>query len=255
MAELRPRHSNVADTIRLARVEENLDCRPKPLSRSVFTFSGKCCVRSALALRRQGGVMSRQPTEAVALDLQGTIESSAHVLERDNRGQVDDLLGIEMALEFLEDLVGNVDRGQRHLFCIAERGALGRREQWILGVVREGGELLLAKSDSAATGSVDVYSEDAADHLRRAQTDHPLQRLGSDLGAFDRLHEHRHPDRDAGAIRPRLVGSENLADLPLHHPGQRLQQPAELIFFERFNTHWNDSSYAARARASRISSD
>jgi hypothetical protein len=25
--------------------------------------------------------------------------------------------------------------------------------------------------------------------------------------------------------------------LPLHHPGKRLQEPAHLTFFERFNTH------------------
>ena len=109
--------------------------------------------------------MRRQSTEAIALDLQRTIEASAHILQRDSRGQVDDLHRIEMALEFLEDLVGNVDRGQRHLFCIAERSALCGREQRILGVLRERGELLIAKSDSAATGSVDVYSKNAADHL------------------------------------------------------------------------------------------
>jgi hypothetical protein len=81
-------------------------------------------------------MMRRQSAEAITLDLQRTIESRAHILERNSRGQVDDLLRIEMALEFLEDLVGNVDRGQRHLFCIAERGALGGSEQRILGVLR-----------------------------------------------------------------------------------------------------------------------
>jgi hypothetical protein len=182
-------------------------------------------------------MMRRQPAETVALDLQRTIESRAHILERDSRGQVDDLLRVKMALEFLEDLVGNVHRGQRHLLCIAERGALGGSEQRILGVLRERGELFFAKSDSAATGSVDVYSKDAADHLRSAQTDHPFQDFRGDLGTIDRLHEDRHRERDARPICPRLIWIENFADSPLHHPGQRLQQPANLIFFERFNTH------------------
>jgi hypothetical protein len=183
--------------------------------------------------------MRRQSAEAIALDLQRTIESRAHILERDSRGQVDDLLRIKMALEFLEDFVGHVDRGQRHLLCVAKRGALGRREQRILGVLRERGELLIAKSDSAATGSVDVYSKDAADHLRGAQTNHALEGWRGDLRALNRLLEYRHRERDAGPIRPRLIWIENLADLALHHPGQRLQQPANLIFFERFDTHWN----------------
>ena len=181
--------------------------------------------------------MRRQPAETVALDLQRTIESRAHILERDSRGQVDDLLRIEMALEFLEDLVGNVDRSQRHLLCIAERGALSRREQRILGILRERGQLLITKSYSAATGSIDVYSKDAADHLRGAQTNHALEGRRGDLRALNRLLEYRHRERDAGPICPRLVRIENLADSPLHHPGQRLQQPANLIFFERFNTH------------------
>jgi len=80
--------------------------------------------------------MRRQPTKTVALDLQRTIESSPHILERDSRRQVDDLLRIEMALEFLEDIIGNIDRSQRHLFCIAECGALRWREQRILRVLR-----------------------------------------------------------------------------------------------------------------------
>jgi hypothetical protein len=81
-------------------------------------------------------VVSGQSTEAIALDLQRTIESRAHILERDSRSQVHDLLRIEMALEFLEDVVGNIDRSKRHLLCVAERGALRRREQRILGVLR-----------------------------------------------------------------------------------------------------------------------
>ena len=194
-------------------------------------------MRSTLPLWSQGGVMRRESTETVALDLQRTIESSAHILERDSRGQVDDLLRIEMALEFLEDIVGNVDRGQRHLFCIAERGALGGREQRILGVLGERGELFIAYSKLAATGSVDVYSKDASDHLRGAQTNHSLERWRGDLRALNRLLENRHREREAGPIRPCLIWIENFADPPLHHPGQRLQQPANLIFFERFNTH------------------
>jgi hypothetical protein len=181
--------------------------------------------------------MRRQPAEAVALDLQSAIESRAHILERDGRSQIDDLLGIKMALEFLEHLVGNVDRGQRHLLSIAERRALGRREQRILGVLCQRREFLIADSKPAATGSIDVYSKNAADHLRGAQTDHPFQDFRGDLGTLDRLHKDRHRDRDAGTIRPRLDRIQHFADPPLQHPGKRPQHPTHLIFFESFNTH------------------
>ena len=113
-------------------------------------------------------MMRWQPAEAVGFNLQRTIESRAHILERDGRGQVDDLLRIEMPLEFLEHVIRNIDRSQCHLLCIAQRSALGRREQRILGVLRKCGELLFADSKLAATGSVDVYSKNAANHLRGA---------------------------------------------------------------------------------------
>ena len=54
-------------------------------------------------------MMRRQPAEPVGFDLQRTIESRAHILERDSRGQIDNLLSVEMALQFVEDVVGHVD--------------------------------------------------------------------------------------------------------------------------------------------------
>ena len=54
-------------------------------------------------------MMRGQPAETVALDLKRTIEPRAHVLQRDGRRQIDDLLGVEVALEFVEDFVGNVN--------------------------------------------------------------------------------------------------------------------------------------------------
>ena len=59
--------------------------------------------------RGQRRVMRRQPAYPVAFDLQRAIESRAHILHRHSRSQIDDLLGVEMALQFLEDLIGNVD--------------------------------------------------------------------------------------------------------------------------------------------------
>jgi hypothetical protein len=134
-------------------------------------------------------MVGRQAAKVAALTLQRTAESRAHVLERDNRGQIDDLLGIEVPLEFLENIVGNVNRAQRHFLCVAECDALGGREQRILGILRKCRELLIADPKPAATGSVDVYSENAADHLRRAQAHHALQGLRRNLGTLDRLHE------------------------------------------------------------------
>ena len=183
--------------------------------------------------------MCWQSAKVIAFNLQRAIEARAHVLECDSCSQIDDLLRIEMPFELVEDFVGNVNRTERHLLCIAQGGALGRREQRVLGILRERGKLLFADPDSAATGSVDVYSKDAADHLRCAQTDHALECLRGDFRVLNRLLENRHRECDAGTIPPRLEGSEHFADPPLHHPGQRLQRPAHLIFFERLNTHWN----------------
>jgi hypothetical protein len=50
-----------------------------------------------------------QPADPVAFDLQRTIESRAHILHRYGRGQIDDLLGVEVALELFENFIGNVD--------------------------------------------------------------------------------------------------------------------------------------------------
>ena len=126
-------------------------------------------------------MICRQPAEAVAFNLQRTIKSRAHVLERYRRCQIYDLLRVEMALEFVEDVVGDVDRAERHLLRITERCAFGQGEQRILLILAERRELLFADSDSAATGSVDVDSENTADYLRRAQAHHPLQRWRRDL--------------------------------------------------------------------------
>src|SRR5271157_4250580 len=83
------------------------------------SFSSEGSLRT---IRRQRRVMRGQSAETVGFNLKRTIESRAHVLERDSRGQIDDLLGVEVAVEFVEDFVGNVDRAERHLLGIAERG-------------------------------------------------------------------------------------------------------------------------------------
>lgn len=64
-------------------------------------------------------MMRRQSAQPVAFDLERTVESRAHVLERDDRSQIDDLLGVEVAPQFLEHLIGNVDGAERHFLGIA----------------------------------------------------------------------------------------------------------------------------------------
>ena len=86
---------------------------------SVISFQESVACGLFDPLRCQCRVVCGQPAKAVALDLQRTIESRAHVFERDSRGQIDDLLRIEMPLELLEDIVGNVNRAERHLLCVA----------------------------------------------------------------------------------------------------------------------------------------
>jgi len=142
-----------------------------------------------------------------------------------------------VALQLLEHLVGNVDRAKRHFLGVAQRGTLRRREQRILLVVRDCSELLFAYFQRAATGSIDIDSENATDHLGRAQTNQALQSRAGNLRALDRLHEDRHRQRDPGPISPRLVRIQHLADFPLHHPRHRLEQPAELFLFEWFYAH------------------
>jgi len=68
-------------------------------------------------------MMCWQSAKVIAFNLQRAIEARAHVLERDSRGQIDDLLRIEMPFELVEDVVGDVNRTERHLLCIAQ----GRR--------------------------------------------------------------------------------------------------------------------------------
>ncbi|MGH7842776.1 MAG: hypothetical protein ACREQD_03755 [Candidatus Binataceae bacterium] len=182
-------------------------------------------------------MMRGQRAESVGFDLKGAIESCAHVLERDRRRQIDDLLAVEVALDFREDLIGNLDGTSSHLLGIAECSAFGGGEQRILRVLSERAELLCADSKMAAAGSIDVDSEDAADHLRRAQTDHPLQRRQRDLRVFDGLHEERRRECDTRPIGPRFIGIEDFAAAPFHHPDEGLQQPAHLIFFDRLDSH------------------
>ena len=169
------------------------------------------------------GMMRGQHAESVGLDLERAIEAGAHVLHRDGRGQIDDLLGVEPALEFLEDVVRNVDRRLGHFLDVAQRGALGGREQGVLDVVGNRRKLLFTDSYRAAAGSIDIDSENAADQLRRAQTHQPFQDRVGHFRSFDGLRENRHGQRYSGPIRPRLVRIQHLADTPLHHPDQRLQ--------------------------------
>ncbi|MDO8433549.1 MAG: hypothetical protein Q7S58_14180 [Candidatus Binatus sp.] len=181
--------------------------------------------------------MSPQVAEAVAFDLQRAIEPRPHIFHRDGRRQIDDLLCIEVALQFLEHLIGNVHRAERHFLRVAQRRALSRREERILDVVADRGDFFVADSSRAATGSIDVDSEHAADHLRRTQTDEPLQLRVRHLRCLDRLREDGHRDGEAGSIRPRAEGVQYLVHPALHYPDERLEHPVELIFFKRFDTH------------------
>lgn len=76
-----------------------------------------------------------QHAQPVGFHLERTIETRAHIFERDYRSQIDDLLGVEMAFEVLEDVIGHVHRRQRHFLGIAQCRAFRRREQRILGIV------------------------------------------------------------------------------------------------------------------------
>ena len=97
--------------------------------------------RGSLSTRGRGQrrMMRRQPTYRVAFDLKRTNESRAHILHRYGCGQIDDLLGVEVTPQLRENLVGNIDRAERHFLGIPERGALGRRKKWILHVVGDPG--------------------------------------------------------------------------------------------------------------------
>ncbi|MDB5107741.1 MAG: hypothetical protein JWM69_682 [Candidatus Binatus sp.] len=54
-------------------------------------------------------MMRWEHAQAVGLDLQRSIESRAHIFHRDQRGQIDNLLGIEIALQLFEHVVGDID--------------------------------------------------------------------------------------------------------------------------------------------------
>ena len=73
-------------------------------------------------------MMCGQAAQAVAFDLQCAIESRPHVLERDGRSQIDDLLRVEVARQFLENVVRHIDGAKRHFLGVAQGRALRRRE-------------------------------------------------------------------------------------------------------------------------------
>ncbi|MGO9606121.1 MAG: hypothetical protein ACLQAT_22475 [Candidatus Binataceae bacterium] len=59
-------------------------------------------------------MVRRQRAQAVALDLQRTVEARAEILQRDRRRQLDDLLRAEQRAYLFEDLVGDIRRRARN---------------------------------------------------------------------------------------------------------------------------------------------
>src|SRR5689334_8157652 len=83
-----------------------------PRARSLYLLRNER--RDRLAHRMVG----RQFTEAVALDMQGPVETCAQVLECDHDGQLHDLRGVEVLFQSVEDRIGNFSGRARHSFRV-----------------------------------------------------------------------------------------------------------------------------------------
>src|SRR5260370_27657297 len=66
-------------------------------------------------------MICRQSAKTIAFDQQRTVHPRAHVLERDGRAELYDLAIVEMALDFDEHRVRDIDRGLAHFLSEKQR--------------------------------------------------------------------------------------------------------------------------------------
>lgn len=132
-------------------------------------------------------MVGREFAEAVAGNLERMVEASAKVLQRDRGGEFYKLLGIEITAQLGEQLVGNFNRSLGDLLGVLKAGLFNLREVRTGGKVGEIVKLHLGNSLLSANGRADVYSEGAANHLRRADAHQRLKFRRHGLDAHQRL--------------------------------------------------------------------
>ena len=151
-------------------------------------------------------MVRRQHTEAVALDLQSTVESRAKIFQRDRGCQFDDLFGAEDGLYLLKDSIRNLGRNPSHLLGIAQRRLFtaieiraGLEDRQIL-------QLLVCDTGLPAYGRVDIDSKRTAHHLRRAHGHHGLQTSFDDSRGADRLPQFCRSDQNLRPVSHNKIG-------------------------------------------------
>ena len=125
--------------------------------------------------------------QPIAGNLQRVVEASAKVLERNSGGQLYELLGIEVAAQLGEQLVGNFNRGLGDLLRVLKAGLFNFGEVRAFRKVGEIVKLRFGNSLLPANGRTDIYSEGAANHLRRADAHQRFKLRRHRLDAQERL--------------------------------------------------------------------
>lgn len=157
-------------------------------------------------------MVRRQHTEAVALDLQSTVESRPKIFQRDRGCQFDDLFGAEDGLYLLKDSIRNRGRKPRHLLGIAERRPFTTVEMRTVLEGRQILQLLVCDTGLPAYGRVDIDSKRTAHHLRCAHGHHGLQTSLDDSRGADRLPQFCRSDQNLRPVSHNKIGRNDPAE-------------------------------------------
>ena len=132
-------------------------------------------------------MVGREFAQPIARNLERVVEASAKVLQRNRGGEFYELLGIEVTAQLGEQLVGNFNRSLGDLLRVLKAGLFNFREMRARRKVGELEKLRLGDSVLSANGRTDIYSEGAANHLRRADANQRLKFRRHRLDAHKRL--------------------------------------------------------------------
>jgi len=182
-------------------------------------------------------MVGRKFAQPIAGNLERVVEASAKVLQRDRGGEFYELLGIEVAAQLGKQLVGNFNRRLGDLLGVLKAGLFdfgkvrARREVGEIAKLRLGNSLL------SANGRADIYSERAANHLRRADA-HQRFKLGRHrFDAQERLGQQAHRPQQLWPVGHDAKRRQLAPESPLHHKKERTDAPMELMVVQWFDAH------------------
>jgi hypothetical protein len=157
-------------------------------------------------------MIRRQSAEIVAFNLERAVEARTEILERNGRSEFHHLLIGEMLAEFSEDRIGDLGRSARHALGIAKDRFLVAIEMRARIERGERLELIVSDAGVSAHGRVDVHSERASDHLRRAYERKCFERAFDCRRCRNGGIEPRRGEEDFGAMRHHETGGEDATE-------------------------------------------